>query len=93
MKLGKAQSEPSASEFVNDAVGAVDNLQGLSDRIRMHRNGAALLIGVDVVAGQRLNVAVKNQANEFSSLVDNRTAGISSDDVGRTYEIERRRLR
>src|SRR5688572_29814448 len=48
-----------ARQFVDQRPGVVDLAQRLDDALRVHRDGAGLLIGVQEVAHQRLDVAVK----------------------------------
>ena len=56
----------------------------------MDGDGTGLFVCVDVIAGQRLHVAVKDQADQFTSSVDNRASGVAADDICRAHKIERR---
>ena len=89
-------SEPSTKlfpyvfQFVGERARIVNFSQRFDDRGGINRHCAGLGIGVNAIQHQRLNVAVENDADQLGIFVDDRAAGIATDDVGRANEIERR---
>ena len=56
----------------------------------MDRYSTVLGFIEDKVSDERLDIAVENDADEFSRLVDHRAARIAANDVTRRDEVERR---
>src|SRR6516162_3553264 len=63
--------------------------QSLHDCPRIAGDGAAHSVVIDEVPGQGLNVAVENNTDHFSVLVDQRAARVAADDVGRRNGVKR----
>ena len=80
-----------AHHFVQQFARAVKLAKRLRHRGRMHRDGAVGLDIVDVIADQRFDIAVENQAHNLAVAIDHRRPGIAADDVVGGDEIERRR--
>src|SRR5260221_3470066 len=62
--------------------GPVDVAQRLQDGPHVDSEGAALTVVELVVPGQRLRIAVEDDADELVAAIDHRRAGIASDNVG-----------
>src|SRR5437868_8267282 len=54
-------------------------------------HGACLFVIVDKIPGERLDVAIENNAHDFALTVKRRAARVSSDDVRRRDVVQRRR--
>src|SRR5690349_20399127 len=59
-----------AGQLGGQLFGIVDLAQRLDDAGRMDRQGAGLFVAEGEIQGQRLNVAVENQAHHFRLTVD-----------------------
>src|SRR5439155_25459034 len=77
-------------QLVCQFAGVVHLAERLDDGLRVDRYRPRLLIGVSEIEHQRLEVAVKDQADDLGFLVDDRATRIAADDVRRANEIERR---
>ena len=69
-------------QFGNEFVGAVDFAQGFYNAARIDGKGARLLVGVDEIQDQGLDVAIKDNADEFALAIDGRTPGVAADNIG-----------
>src|SRR5271166_727896 len=63
-----------ASQFIGERIGMIDLPQGLDNGARVGRNRAADHIVVNKVPRQRLDIAVENDANDLSILINERTS-------------------
>ncbi len=68
--------------------GIVNVAQGGADRAGMHTDRARLFFAVEKVTGQGLDVAVKNQPYQFQVAVYDRTARVSTNDIGCANEVQ-----
>src|SRR5207249_11792244 len=80
-----------AFQFVCERAGIINLAQRFSDGGGIDRYSAGLCIGVDAIENQRLDVAVKNDPDEFVRLVYDRAAAVAADDVCIGNKIEMRR--
>src|SRR6266496_5996974 len=76
--------------FIRDFVRTENLPQHFPHRAHVDRNCPVDGFVVDKITDQRLNVAVEDQANQLSVLVDGWRARIAADDVVGRDEIERR---
>ena len=76
------------AQFVHERLRVVNVSQRFGDRGGIDRYGARLCVGVNAIEHERLNVAVKNNADEFVCFVHHRAAAVAADDVGVGNEIE-----
>ena len=67
----------------------VNFFQRFQDARAVHAQGAGLFVVVAEIGGERLDVAVEDDADELSFLVHDRAAGVAADDVVGADEIER----
>src|SRR3954465_11061038 len=75
-------------EFVGESRHFVYLAQCLEDAGTVYADGACLDVAVREAAGQRLDVAVENDADELPGAVKRRAAGVSADDVAGADEVE-----
>src|SRR5690242_15821017 len=68
---------------------AVNIAQRLHDATRIHADGAAHLVAILKIPGQRLDIAVEDNAHYFGFAVQGWTAGVAADDVRCVNEIQR----
>jgi len=74
-------------QFVRQMPSFVNIPQRFTNRTAVNRHGTADVVGVEVSGGQRLDVAVEDDANELARPVDDRTAGVAANDVSGADEI------
>src|SRR6266581_3217905 len=72
----------------NQRAGIINLAQRFSNRGGIDRYSAGLCIGVDAIENQRLDIAVKNDPDEFVRLVYDRAAAVAADDVCVGNKIE-----
>jgi hypothetical protein len=75
-------------EFVGERGGVVDFAQGLDDGAGVGEDGAANFIFELEIPGERLNVSVEEDADDFALCVDDRGARVSADAVSGVYGVE-----
>src|ERR1017187_158190 len=79
-----------AGQFVHQAFGIVELAQSLGHGGGVDGHGAVGGSVVDVIAHQGFDVAVEDQADDFTFGIDDRRSGIAADDVVGGDEIEGR---
>src|SRR5665213_2554256 len=82
-------STVAAGEFLGEVGRVIDVPERFEDGGGIDGGGAPLLVGVGIIPGKALQVAVENDADEFAGAVNHRTAGVASDDVVGADEIQR----
>src|SRR5690349_13863327 len=78
-------------QFVSQGSRVVNFSQRFRDCGGINADGARLFIGENAIEHERLNIAVKNNTDEFVGFVDDGTAAVATDDVSIGNEIEFRR--
>src|SRR5947208_14478800 len=76
-------------QLVRKSTGAVNLSERFLDAPRVHRYRSALRIAVRKVPGQRFDVPVEDDPDDFALLVYGRRSGVASNDVRRRNEVER----
>src|SRR5947208_2174733 len=74
-------------QLVGQFVGIVNLAYRLDDATGVYGDGAGLLFSVNEIEHQRLNVTVEDQTDNFTITIDDRAAGVATDDVGRADEV------
>src|SRR2546423_8367170 len=77
-------------QLIRDLIRAENFAQDFEDAARIHRDGAIHRLVVDEVADERLYVAVEDQPDKLSILVDGRRAAVAANDVIGRDEVEGR---
>src|ERR1035437_10365186 len=77
-------------QLVRNGRGLEDLRDRLGQRLGVDGHGASLLVRVDIAPDERFDVAVEDEADEFSLRVDDGRAGVAADDVGCQDEVHRR---
>src|ERR1022692_2210903 len=78
-----------SSEFPHQFLRAVHFFERCENRGGIHGCRATLTIVERIIPRKALQVAVENDADEFSGAIHHGAARIAADDVGRADEIER----
>jgi hypothetical protein len=71
-----------------EAVSLAIKLAAIDNGRRVDGYCARLFVGIDIIGHQRLDIPVEYYSHQLALSVHNRAAGVASDDVGRTDEIE-----
>ena len=69
-------------------VGGINGLQGLDHNLRVNRNRAVERAVEPVRPRDRVNIAIEDQAHEFSVLVDCRTTRVTANNVCGPDKVE-----
>src|SRR5438477_10460429 len=77
-------------QLVGQRAGSVNLAQSFLYASRIDRDGASLNVTVREIPGQRFDIAVEDNSNHFTLFVDRWRSGVSPDNIGRRYKVERR---
>src|SRR5438874_5670792 len=78
-------------QFIRQGIRVVQFAKRLDDGGAVYSDSAIGLFEVDEIPRQTLDIAVENDAHEFTNPIDHRSARVASNDVGSSDEIQRRR--
>src|SRR3954464_1159565 len=79
-----------AADLAHDPARAVDVIERLDEGGACDRHGPVLLRVEPVLAAERLDVAIEDEAHHLELLIEERRSGVPADDVVARRQVERR---